>query len=68
VTALLGPNLSHVGSRTTLVAGMMPNTPENVSRWLHDPQAVKVGSLMVLPRKLTEDEIATLVAYLEVHK
>ena len=65
---LMGPNLSHVGSRTTIVAGLLPNTPENLTRWLRDPQAVKVGSFMRLPRPLTEEEISTLVAYLQAHK
>jgi cytochrome c oxidase subunit 2 len=64
----IGPNLSHVGSRTTLVANLMPNTEENLSRWLHDPQALKPGALMKLPRKLTDDEVKTLIAYLEAHK
>jgi cytochrome c oxidase subunit 2 len=68
MAGLVGPNLSHVGSRTTIVANLLENTPENVARWLHDPQAVKAGTLMKLPRKLTEDEIKTLVAYLEAHK
>ncbi len=65
---VVGPNLSHVGSRSTLVANLMPNTEENLARWLRDPQALKPGALMKLPRKLTEDEITTLVAYLEAHK
>jgi cytochrome c oxidase subunit 2 len=65
---VIGPNLSHVGSRRMLVANLMPNTDENLSRWLHDPQALKEGTLMKLPRKLTEDEIKTLVAYLRAHK
>ena len=65
---LMGPNLSHVGSRTTIVAGMLKNTPENLARWLRDPQAVKEGAFMRLPRPLTEEEIATLVAYLYAHK
>ena len=65
---VLGPNLSHVGSRTTLAGAMMPNTDENLARWLRDPDAVKPGTLMKLPRKLTEDEVQTLVAYLRAHK
>lgn len=65
---VMGPNLSHVGSRTTIVADLLTNTPENLANWLRDPQAVKPGALMKLPRKLTEDEIATLVAYLQAHK
>jgi cytochrome c oxidase subunit 2 len=67
-TALLGPNLSHFGSRTSLGANMYPNTDENLARWLRDPQAMKEKSLMVLPRPLTEDEISTLVAYLRAHQ
>ncbi len=65
---VIGPNLSHVGSRATLAGAMMPNTDENLARWLRDPQAVKPGTLMKLPRKLTEEEIQTLVAYLRAHQ
>ena len=68
VTATKGPNLTHVGSRTTIVAGMLPNTPDNLTRWLSNPDSVKKGVLMVLPRKLTSEEIATLVAYLRSHQ
>ena len=63
-----GPNLTHVGSRSTIVAGMLENTPENLARWLSNPDSVKQGTLMVLPRKLTDAEIATLVAYLRSHR
>jgi cytochrome c oxidase subunit 2 len=63
-----GPNLTHVGSRSTLVAGMLENTPENLRKWLSNPDSVKKGTLMVLPRKLTDPEIATLVAYLRSHQ
>ncbi|HWP38241.1 MAG TPA: cytochrome c oxidase subunit II [Gemmatimonadales bacterium] len=60
---VLGPNLTHVGSRSTLAAGTLFNTPEGMAAWLSDPPAVKPGSKM--PRiGLTEEEIAALVAYL----
>ena len=65
---LRGPNLSHVGSRTTLAANMYENTPSNLAQWLRDPQGMKQGSHMILPRPLTEAEIAILVAYLRMHK
>ena len=65
---VIGPNLSHVGSRTTLAGAIMPNTDENMARWLRDPQALKPGSLMKLPRKLTEEEVQTLVAYLRAQR
>ncbi len=59
----VGPNLTHFGSRTTIAAGLLENTPENLARWLDNPPAVKPGSLM--PRLgLTPEEIQALVAYL----
>lgn len=58
-----GPDLTHFGSRTTLAAGIMENTPENLAKWLRNPPAIKQGSLM--PNlNLTEDQISALVAYL----
>jgi len=60
---VLGPNLSHVGSRATLASGILPNDSAGLARWLRDPLAEKPGSLM--PKiALTDDEIAALVAYL----
>ena len=41
---------------------------DEMAAWLRDPQAVKPGSLMKLPRQLTEDEISALVAYLRAHR
>jgi len=68
VMAMKGPNLSHVGSRATIVAGLLDNTPENLRHWLSNPDSVKRGTLMVLPRKLTDAEITLLVAYLRAHQ
>jgi cytochrome c oxidase subunit 2 len=65
---LRGPNLSHVGGRTTIGANMYENTPTNLASWLRDPQGMKKGSHMILPRPLTESEIESLVAYLRMHK
>ncbi len=41
-----GPNLSLMGCRTTIGAGVLPNTPENMAKWLHDPSAIKPGVYM----------------------
>ena len=61
---VLGPNLTHVGSRGTIAGGTLPNTAEGLARWLNDPPGVKPGSKM--PKiGLTESEIAALVAYLQ---
>jgi cytochrome c len=37
--ALVGPPLTGFASRS-YVAGVLPNTPENVIRWIQDPKAV----------------------------
>jgi cytochrome c oxidase subunit 2 len=62
-TGQAGPNLTRFGSRPTISAGVLVNTPENLARYLRDPQAVKPGIFMPNFR-LTEEEIAALVAYL----
>jgi cytochrome c oxidase subunit 2 len=60
----LGPDLTHFASRKTIAGGMLPNTPENLARWLKSPTAVKPGSLMP-DQKLADPEVAALVAYLQ---
>lgn len=60
----LGPNLTHFASRGAFAGATLENTPENVARWLTDPQAVKPGNDM--PNlHLTKDQINSLVAFLE---
>jgi cytochrome c oxidase subunit II len=59
----VGPNLNRYGARGTLAAGLLPNTEEELRRWLDDPRSVKPG--VVMPDyNLTEDQIDALVAYL----
>ena len=63
----IGPNLSHVGSRTSIAAVLMTSSDENLAAWLRDPPALKPGSFM--PNLgLTEPQIDALVAYLQVLK
>jgi cytochrome c oxidase subunit II len=40
------PDLTHLMSRKTLASGMVENTPENLGRWVADPQQIKPGCLM----------------------
>ena len=62
------PDLTNFGLRTTVAAGVLDNTPENLARWLRDPQEVKPTNYM--PTLWSEDdpnreaEIEALVAYL----
>lgn len=42
----MGPNLAHFGSRTSIAAGWMENEPEELHRWIKEPQNVKPGNFM----------------------
>jgi cytochrome c oxidase subunit 2 len=60
----VGPDLSHFAARTTLASGTLDRTPDNVRKWLANPQAVKPGALM--PNlNLSPEALDKLVAYLE---
>jgi cytochrome c oxidase subunit 2 len=41
-----GPILTHVGSRTTIAAGLLENNPDQLARWLRHPNEVKPGTKM----------------------
>ena len=43
---VLGPDLTHLMTRSTLTAREFPNNQENLKAWIHDPQALKPGSKM----------------------
>lgn len=60
----VGPNLTHIGSRQYIAAGTLPNTPENLARWIHNPQDVKPDNKMPT-LGLDNDTINKIVAYLE---
>jgi cytochrome c oxidase subunit 2 len=60
----VGPDLTHLGSRSTLGAGVIENNDANLRAWILDPNAIKPGVLMPDFTTLTDDEIDALVAYL----
>lgn len=60
----IGPDLTHVGGRATLGALTIPNTPAYMRNWIHDPQHFKDGAKMPALH-LTDDEVDSVVAYLE---
>lgn len=59
-----GPDLTHLMSRDTIAAGAALNTPENLRRWILNPNAIKPGSLMPA-MELNDRELDALTAYLE---
>jgi cytochrome c oxidase subunit 2 len=65
-----GPDLTHIGARTTIAAGLLENDTDQLRRWIRDPGSVKPGNKMAkayndLKIALSDQEQAALVAYLE---
>jgi cytochrome c oxidase subunit II len=59
----VGPDLTHLASRPHIAAGVLPNTPEDLARWIRDPQAIKPGARMP-PQPVAGDDLRALVTYL----
>jgi cytochrome c oxidase subunit 2 len=78
----IGPNLTHIGSRSTIAAGLYPNDPQHLARWIKNAPEMKPGIIMptlgageydyVRKMKsavnLTDQQIADIVAYLQTLK
>jgi len=62
-SARKAPDLTHLASRSTLAAGTLPNKPENLARWIEDPQRYKPGVNMP-PHALPPQDAQALVAWL----
>jgi cytochrome c oxidase subunit 2 len=65
--AHVGPDLTHFASRRQLGASIADNRPENLRRWLADPQQVKPGVKMPT-FNFTDEQLTQLIAYLETLK
>ena len=61
--ANFGPDLTHVGGRATLAAGTLRNTPQDLKRWISDPQKIKPGVNMPAST-LSDADLDALVAWL----
>jgi len=79
----IGPDLTHIGSRFTLAAGMFPNDTRHLVRWIKNAPRMKPGSLMpalgrgeydartgmtVTAGGLDDQQIADIAAYLQALK
>jgi len=78
----IGPNLTHIGSRSTIAAGLYPNDTRHLALWIKNARAMKPGVVMptlglneydpVLKNSmkagLTDQQIADIVAYLQALK
>lgn len=76
---VMGPNLTRMGARPYIAAGMLENTQQNLVRWIRDPSSVKPGVRMpsteeesLMPTGqgtwpatgLTDDQVEAVAAYL----
>lgn len=62
---LAGPDLTHVGSRRTLGAGILPNNRGTLAGWVAGSQAIKPGNRMPSYPVLPGQDLNALAAYLE---
>ena len=80
---VIGPNLTHLASRSTIGAGLYPNDAKHLALWIKNARLMKPGITMptlgagqidpvmkkVLPTaNLTDQQIADIVAYLRALK
>ncbi|TWG91031.1 cytochrome c oxidase subunit 2 [Mesorhizobium sp. J18] len=62
---VIGPDLTHVGSRHSLAAASLPNNAGAFMRWIRDGQHIKPENLMPPYGIFTETQLRQLSAYLE---
>ncbi|WP_338664888.1 cytochrome c oxidase subunit II [Pararoseomonas sp. SCSIO 73927] len=64
--ARIAPDLSRVGSRATLAAGVLPNNLGNLAGWIAAPQDIKPGNNMPsYARSLEGSDLLALSSWLE---
>jgi cytochrome c len=61
-SSTLGPSLADIGRRREL-AGGLPNTPDNLMRWIQNPEQVAPGSGMP-DLGVTDEDARHMAAYL----
>ncbi len=65
---LAGPDLTHVGTRRTIGAGILPNNRGTLMGWIGNSQAIKPNNRMPPYTELTAEQLTELAAYLEAQK
>lgn len=62
---LTGPDLTHVGTRLTLGAGILPNNRGTLVGWIGDSQSIKPGNRMPSYDMLSAQDLNAIAAWLE---
>ena len=82
MVGIMGPNLTHLATRSSIAGGLFPNDPKHLARWIKNAREMKQGVIMqtfganeydpILKRRntpgLTDQQIADIVAYLQTLK
>ena len=63
----IGPDLTHLMSRDTILAAETPNNAANLRDWIKDPQHLKPGNKMPTA-PLSDRQLDQIVAYLTTLK
>ncbi|HEY5368141.1 MAG TPA: cytochrome c oxidase subunit II [Hanamia sp.] len=63
-TSNVGPDLTHLASRQTLLTGLMENNETNLFKWISHPQQIKPGAHMP-DFNMDKDSVNAIVHYLE---
>ncbi len=63
-----GPDLTHVGTRRSLGAGILPNNRGTMMGWIGDSQSIKPGNRMPPYKMLSAAELQAIASYLEAQK
>jgi cytochrome c oxidase subunit 2 len=58
-----GPDLTHLAGRDTIASGAVQNTPENLRKWIDNPDRMKPGCLMPAMH-LNDRDLTAVVFYL----
>jgi cytochrome c oxidase subunit 2 len=78
----IGPNLTHIATRTTIGAGLYPNDAQHLARWIKNARMMKPDIVMptlgknqfdpmlkaTMTAGLTDQQVADIVAYLQTLK
>ena len=62
---MLGPDLTHVGSRVHIAAGTLRNHRGTLAGWIADPQSIKPGARMPAASELDGETLRALATWLE---
>jgi len=64
-SGVIGPDLTHVGSRLSIAAGTLPTERDNFRRWIALTEELKPGAHMPKFAMLPPEELQALAVYLE---